>query len=84
MTGEENLTLAGGLQTFVNQYTSDWGSLTAAAVIVAVPAAVIFGFVQRHLVGELTACATKSYRPLVDSVTGCPGPSTSRSLDPRA
>ncbi|WP_086882664.1 sugar ABC transporter permease, partial [Streptomyces rhizosphaericus] len=32
MTGEENLTLAAGLQTFVNQYTSDWGSMTAAAV----------------------------------------------------
>ncbi|MEV2251601.1 carbohydrate ABC transporter permease [Streptomyces sp. NPDC050147] len=60
MTGEENLTLAGGLQTFVNQYTSDWGSLTASAVIVAVPAAVIFGFVQRHLVSGLTAGATKS------------------------
>ncbi|MEV8021927.1 carbohydrate ABC transporter permease [Streptomyces sp. NPDC086554] len=60
MTGEENLTLAGGLQTFVNQYTSDWGSLTASAVIVALPAAVIFGFVQRHLVSGLTAGATKS------------------------
>ncbi|MGH4028818.1 sugar ABC transporter permease [Actinomycetota bacterium Odt1-20B] len=60
LTGEENLTLAGGLQTFVNQYTSDWGSLTAAAVIVAVPAAVVFGFVQRHLVSGLTAGATKS------------------------
>ncbi|SDK04034.1 sugar ABC transporter permease [Streptomyces indicus] len=60
MTGEENLTLAGGLQTFVNQYTSDWGSLTASAVIVAVPAAVIFGFAQRHLVAGLTAGATKS------------------------
>lgn len=60
MTGEENLTLAGGLQTFVNQYTSDWGSLTASAVIVALPAAVIFGFVQRHLVSGLTVSATKS------------------------
>ncbi|HET6861033.1 MAG TPA: carbohydrate ABC transporter permease [Streptomyces sp.] len=60
MTGEENLTLAGGLQTFVNQYTSDWGSLTAAAVIVAVPAAVIFALAQRHLVSGLTAGATKS------------------------
>ncbi|MFK4070664.1 sugar ABC transporter permease [Streptomyces sp. NPDC029674] len=60
MTGEENLTLAGGLQTFVNQYTSDWGSLTASAVIVAVPAAIIFGFAQRHLVSGLTAGATKS------------------------
>ncbi|MET9831430.1 carbohydrate ABC transporter permease [Streptomyces sp. NPDC006385] len=60
MTGEENLTLAGGLQTFVNQYTSDWGSLTAAAVIIAVPAAIVFGIVQRHLVSGLTAGATKS------------------------
>ncbi|WP_425428893.1 sugar ABC transporter permease [Streptomyces sparsogenes] len=60
MTGEENLTLSGGLQTFVNQYTSDWGSLTAAAVIIAAPAAVVFGLVQRHLVSGLTAGATKS------------------------
>ncbi|MEU7277560.1 carbohydrate ABC transporter permease [Streptomyces sp. NPDC045431] len=60
MTGEENLTLAGGLQTFVNQYTADWGSLTAAAVLIALPAAVIFGLVQRHLVSGLTAGATKS------------------------
>ncbi|MER7110647.1 sugar ABC transporter permease [Streptomyces sp. NPDC000229] len=60
MTGEENLTLAGGLQTFVNQYTADWGSLTAAAVLIAVPAAVVFGLVQRHLVSGLTAGATKS------------------------
>ncbi|WP_079123173.1 sugar ABC transporter permease [Streptomyces abyssalis] len=60
MTGEENLTLAGGLQTFVNRYGSDWGSMTAAAVIIAVPAAVVFGFAQRHLVAGLTAGATKA------------------------
>ncbi|MEU0840356.1 carbohydrate ABC transporter permease [Streptomyces sp. NPDC005962] len=60
MTGEENLTLAAGLQTFVNQYTSDWGSMTAAAVMIAVPAALVFAWVQRHLVAGLTAGATKS------------------------
>ncbi|MFG3256106.1 sugar ABC transporter permease [Streptomyces sp. NPDC048172] len=60
MTGEENLTLAGGLQTFVNRYGADWGSMTAAAVIIAVPAAVVFGLAQRHLVSGLTAGATKS------------------------
>ncbi|MET9800710.1 carbohydrate ABC transporter permease [Streptomyces sp. NPDC006368] len=60
MTGEENLTLPGGLQTFVNQYTADWGSLTAAAVLIAAPAAIVFGLVQRHLVSGLTAGATKS------------------------
>ncbi|MET9296005.1 carbohydrate ABC transporter permease [Streptomyces sp. NPDC003077] len=59
MTGEENLTLAGGLQTFVNQYTNDWGSMTAAAVIIAVPAAIVFAFAQRHLVSGLTAGTTK-------------------------
>ncbi|HEX5566902.1 MAG TPA: carbohydrate ABC transporter permease [Streptomyces sp.] len=60
MTGEENLTLAGGLQTFVNQYTGDWGSMTAAAVIIAVPAAIVFGIAQRHLVAGLTSGAVKS------------------------
>ncbi|WP_030670272.1 sugar ABC transporter permease [Streptomyces rimosus] len=59
MTGEENLTLAGGLQTFVNQYVNDWGSMTAAAVIIAVPAALVFAFAQRHLVAGLTAGTTK-------------------------
>ncbi|WKX69962.1 sugar ABC transporter permease [Streptomyces sp. XD-27] len=60
MTGEENLTLAAGLQTFVNQYTSDWGAMTAAAVMIAVPAALVFSWAQRHLVAGLTAGATKS------------------------
>lgn len=60
MTGEENLTLAAGLQTFVNQYTSDWGAMTAAAVMIATPAALVFAWVQRHLVTGLTAGATKS------------------------
>ncbi|PNE42034.1 carbohydrate ABC transporter permease [Streptomyces yunnanensis] len=59
MTGEDNLTLAGGLQTFVNQYSNDWGSMTAAAVIIAVPAALVFAFAQRHLVAGLTAGTTK-------------------------
>ncbi|MFG3493806.1 sugar ABC transporter permease [Streptomyces sp. NPDC047928] len=60
MTGEENLTLPGGLQSFVNQYTADWGSLTSAAVLIATPAAIVFALVQRHLVSGLTAGATKS------------------------
>ncbi|WP_424215585.1 sugar ABC transporter permease [Streptomyces sp. BI20] len=59
MVGEENLTLAGGLQTFVTQYTSDWGAMTAASVLIAVPAAVFFLFAQRHLVAGMTAGATK-------------------------
>ncbi|HET6633629.1 MAG TPA: carbohydrate ABC transporter permease [Streptomyces sp.] len=60
MTGEQNMTLAGGLQTFVNRYGADWGSMTAAAVVIAVPAAAVFGFAQRYLVSGMTAGAVKS------------------------
>ncbi|GAB3125385.1 ABC transporter permease subunit [Streptomyces calidiresistens] len=60
MTGERNLTLAGGLQTFVNQHTQDWHYMTAAAVLIAVPAALVFGYAQRHLQAGLTAGATKA------------------------
>ncbi|WP_394813898.1 sugar ABC transporter permease [Streptomyces litchfieldiae] len=60
MTGEQNLTLAGGLQTFVNQHTQDWHLMTAAAVLIAVPATLVFGYAQRHLQSGLTAGATKA------------------------
>ncbi|RKN12174.1 sugar ABC transporter permease [Streptomyces radicis] len=60
MTGERNLTLAGGLQTFVNQHTQDWHLMTAAAVLIAVPAILVFGYAQRHLQSGLTAGATKA------------------------
>lgn len=60
MTGEDNLTLAGGLQTFVNQHTQDWHLMTAAAVLIAIPATLVFGYAQRHLQSGLTAGATKA------------------------
>ncbi|MEU9836184.1 carbohydrate ABC transporter permease [Streptosporangium sp. NPDC048047] len=60
MTGEGTRTLAVGLQQFVGQHWSDWGLLTASAVLIALPAAVVFLLVQRHLVAGLTAGATKS------------------------
>lgn len=59
MVGEENLTLVSGLQTFVTQYTSNWGAMSAASVLIAIPAAVFFLFAQRHLVAGMTAGATK-------------------------
>ncbi|MEO3752264.1 carbohydrate ABC transporter permease [Streptomyces sp. B6B3] len=60
LTGDENLTLAGGLQTFVNQHTQDWHLMTAAAVLIAVPALLVFGYAQRHLQSGLTAGSTKA------------------------
>ncbi|MBB5132053.1 arabinogalactan oligomer/maltooligosaccharide transport system permease protein [Thermocatellispora tengchongensis] len=60
MTAEEKRTLGAGLQQFIGQHWSDWGLLTAAAVLIAVPASVVFLLVQRHLVTGLTAGATKA------------------------
>lgn len=60
MSQEEKRTLGVGLQQFVGQHWSDWGLLTASAVLIAVPAAVVFLLVQRHLVAGLTSGATKS------------------------
>ncbi|WP_433225142.1 sugar ABC transporter permease [Microtetraspora malaysiensis] len=60
MSQEEKRTLGVGLQQFVGQHWSDWGLLTASAVLIAIPAAAVFLLVQRHLVTGLTAGATKS------------------------
>ncbi|GAA3511615.1 arabinogalactan oligomer/maltooligosaccharide transport system permease protein [Streptosporangium album] len=60
MSQEEKRTLGVGLQQFVGQHWSDWGLLTASAVLIAVPASIVFLLVQRHLVAGLTAGATKS------------------------
>ncbi|GAA3932264.1 ABC transporter permease subunit [Streptomyces gulbargensis] len=59
MVGDENLTLAGGLQKFVNQYGAQWGPMSAASVLIAVPAALVFLFAQRHLVTGMSAGAVK-------------------------
>lgn len=59
MVGDENLTLAGGLQKFVNQYGAQWGPMSAASVLIAVPAALVFLFAQKHLVTGMSAGAVK-------------------------
>jgi ABC-type maltose transport systems, permease component len=60
MTGDDRYTLAVGLAQFVGQHKAEWGLLTASSVLIAVPAAVVFLLVQRHIVTGLTAGATKS------------------------
>ncbi|GAA2748118.1 MULTISPECIES: sugar ABC transporter permease [Kitasatospora] len=59
MTGLDKMTLAGGLQTFVNQYTQNWSMMSTASVLIAIPAAVVFVLVQRHLVAGQTAGSIK-------------------------
>lgn len=56
---DRNFTLAYGLQQFVPQFNPQWEYLTASAVLVTIPAGIVFLFAQRHLVSGLTAGGTK-------------------------
>lgn len=60
MQSSDKYTLPVGMQTFVNEFVSQWGPLSAGAVLIILPAAVVFFLVQRHLVSGLTAGAAKS------------------------
>jgi arabinogalactan oligomer / maltooligosaccharide transport system permease protein len=56
---DKNYTLGAGLQQFVPQFNQRWEYLTPAAVMITVPAGIVFFFAQRHLVAGLTAGGTK-------------------------
>jgi multiple sugar transport system permease protein len=47
------------LQLFIGEFTVQWGLLTAGGALIALPVAILFLFVQRRLVGGLTAGAVK-------------------------
>jgi len=57
----DRFTLAYGLQTFVPRPPALplWELLTPAAVLITIPAGIVFFFAQRHLVAGLTAGGTK-------------------------
>jgi raffinose/stachyose/melibiose transport system permease protein len=55
--GKSPITL--GLYSFQGQYTSDWGLLAAATMIVAGPIVVAYVFLQRYLIGGVLAGAVK-------------------------
>ena len=59
MQSSRNYTLGAGLQQFVPQFSPRWELLTSGAVLVTLPAALVFFFAQRHLVAGLTAGGTK-------------------------
>lgn len=48
-----------GITTMRGEYTTDWNEISAAAVFVALPIIVIYLFLERFLVGGLTAGAEK-------------------------
>lgn len=59
MLSENRYTLAVGLQTYISQFNSQWNYMAATAVMIAVPAGLVFYVVQRHLVAGLTAGGIK-------------------------
>jgi arabinogalactan oligomer/maltooligosaccharide transport system permease protein len=59
LQSDANLTLAIGIQRYVNQFGADWQYLTAAAVLITLPVLIIFMWVQRYLVTGLTGGSVK-------------------------
>lgn len=59
MSDERAYTLPVKVQSFVGDYTTEWGHFAAGALIVSVPVMVLFFALQKHLVGGLTAGSVK-------------------------
>lgn len=56
---QTNWTANMGIATMRGEYTTNWNEVSAAAVFVAIPIMVIYLFLERYLVGGLTAGAEK-------------------------
>lgn len=54
-----NWTASLGITTMQGEYVTDWNEISAAAVLVALPILVIYVFLERYLVGGLTAGSEK-------------------------
>lgn len=59
IASQRNWVVSVGLTSFQSQYSVAWNELMAASVIFALPPAIFFLFVQRHLVSGVTAGAVK-------------------------
>jgi arabinogalactan oligomer / maltooligosaccharide transport system permease protein len=59
LTDNTSLTLPVGLQSWVFQFSVDWGSLTAASILVTIPVFILFVWAQRYLIAGLTGGSVK-------------------------
>jgi multiple sugar transport system permease protein len=60
LSGQNVRTVTVALQHFIGEFTVQWGLLTAGGTLIALPVTILFLFVQKRLVGGLTAGAVKS------------------------
>jgi ABC-type glycerol-3-phosphate transport system permease component len=59
MRSYDKWTLAVGIQNFQGQYDTNWSTIMAGAVLIAVPIVLLFFLMQKHLVSGMTAGAVK-------------------------
>jgi multiple sugar transport system permease protein len=59
MTDPTRKPLTVGITSYVTAYVQHWNQLFAASLVAIVPVVVLFGVIERHLVGGLTAGSVK-------------------------
>jgi ABC-type glycerol-3-phosphate transport system permease component len=59
LLGADRMMLPVGLQTFTQQFGSDWGSMMAGSVLTMIPTIVLFLFVQKYLLYGSVASGVK-------------------------
>jgi arabinogalactan oligomer / maltooligosaccharide transport system permease protein len=60
MQTQDHFTLPVGLRQFIDkQYEEQWGVFSAGVLLAAVPAIILFTFLQRYIVSGLTAGSVK-------------------------
>jgi ABC-type glycerol-3-phosphate transport system permease component len=55
----DTMTIPVGIQMFMQQYSTDWGSLMAAASLASIPTIIFFLFVQKYMIQGVVAGAVK-------------------------
>ena len=60
LSGQNVRTVTVALQLFIGEFTVQWGLLTAAGTLIAIPVTILFLLVQTRLVSGLTSGAVKS------------------------
>jgi arabinogalactan oligomer / maltooligosaccharide transport system permease protein len=60
MTDELSYTLPVLLKSYIGEYNAHWGLFAAGAVLTSIPVMALFYFLQRYLVGGLTAGSVKA------------------------
>jgi multiple sugar transport system permease protein len=56
-TSQQPLTVA--INKYIGEYSVDWGHLFAAGLVATIPVVILFAFIERRVVGGLTAGAVK-------------------------